>query len=69
MAAKYVRVVSLVHPEDVIYISIPLYHGIGSIALGQVLCQGATAVVRRKFSASNFWTDCIKYKCTVSSKA
>lgn len=25
-----------------------------------------TAVIRKKFSASNFWKDCVKYNCTTS---
>ena len=25
-------------------------------------------MLRKKFSASNFWKDCVKYQCTVSSK-
>uniref|UniRef100_A0A8C5CGP7 long-chain-fatty-acid--CoA ligase n=1 Tax=Gadus morhua TaxID=8049 RepID=A0A8C5CGP7_GADMO len=29
------------------------------------LINGVTVVVKRKFSASNFWDDCIKYNCTV----
>lgn len=27
--------------------------------------SGATCVLRRKFSASHFWKDCVKYKVTV----
>ena len=27
---------------------------------------GCTTALRRKFSASNFWTDCIRYECTVA---
>ena len=27
-----------------------------------------TVVIRKKFSASRFWDDCIKYNCTVSEK-
>lgn len=27
---------------------------------------GCTIVLRKKFSASNFWSDCIKYNCTVA---
>ena len=30
------------------------------------LLGGCTTVLRKKFSASNFWKDCVKYKCTVS---
>ena len=33
------------------------------------LIGGCTTVLRKKFSATNFWKDCIKYKCTVSTRA
>lgn len=32
---------------------------------GQAFCFGVCMVVKKKFSASNFWKDCIKYKVTV----
>lgn len=35
--------------------------------LNSSLLAGATNVLRKKFSATNFWKDCIKYNCTVSS--
>ncbi len=55
-----------VKADDVIYCTLPLYHSNGGmLATGQMLFVGASFVIRRKFSASNFWTDCIKYKCTV----
>ncbi len=34
---------------------------------GQCLLFGLTVVVRRKFSASRFWDDCVKHNCTVST--
>lgn len=54
-------------PEDVIYTAIPLYHMAGG-ALGtcQMLIYGSTLAIREKFSVSNFWSDCIKYKCTAA---
>ena len=55
-----------VRPDDVIYCTLPLYHTNGGVlCAGQMLSVGATLVIRKKFSASNFWLDCIKYKCTV----
>ncbi|CAL8077759.1 unnamed protein product [Calicophoron daubneyi] len=52
--------------SDVLYSSLPLYHTMAGICgLGQVLLHGTPMVIRTKFSASQFWTDCIKYKCTV----
>lgn len=37
------------------------------MGVGQCLLFGLTVVVRRKFSASRFWDDCVKHKCTVST--
>ena len=56
-----------VSPDDIIYCTLPLYHTNGGVLCsGQMMYTGATLVIRKKFSASNFWQDCIKYKCTVS---
>ncbi|XP_019640878.1 PREDICTED: long-chain fatty acid transport protein 4-like [Branchiostoma belcheri] len=52
--------------DDVVYCTLPLYHTAGGIlGVGQALIFGMTVAVRRKFSASNFWDDCVKYNCTV----
>ena len=51
---------------DVTYIPLPLYHSNGGIVgIGQTILQGATAVIRKKFSASKFFQDCAKYEATV----
>lgn len=34
------------------------------LGVGLVLQFGMSMALRKKFSASNFWSDCIKYKCT-----
>ncbi|XP_077382358.1 long-chain fatty acid transport protein 1a [Festucalex cinctus] len=53
-------------PDDIIYDCLPLYHSAGNImGVGQSLINGLTVVVKKKFSASRFWDDCIKYNCTV----
>ena len=52
--------------DDIVYVSLPIYHGNGGmIGCGTVLVRGNTVVLRRKFSASNFWKDCIEHNCTV----
>nr|XP_039273171.1 long-chain fatty acid transport protein 4-like [Styela clava] len=52
--------------DDILYCALPLYHSNGGIVgLGQCLIHGLTFAFRSKFSASNFWTDCIKYNATV----
>uniref|UniRef100_A0A914BVE0 Very long-chain fatty acid transport protein n=1 Tax=Acrobeloides nanus TaxID=290746 RepID=A0A914BVE0_9BILA len=54
-------------PSDRVYISMPLYHtSAGIIGIGQMLITGCGCAIRKKFSASNFWKDCVKYECTVS---
>lgn len=53
--------------NDIIYDPLPLYHTAGGmVGVGQMLLRGATVTLKKKFSASNFWPDCIKYNCTVS---
>lgn len=39
------------------------------MGVGQSLIHGLTVVVKKKFSASRFWEDCIKYNCTVRAYA
>uniref|UniRef100_A0A0N5AR79 Very long-chain fatty acid transport protein n=1 Tax=Syphacia muris TaxID=451379 RepID=A0A0N5AR79_9BILA len=54
-------------PNDVMYVTMPMYHSAaGILGIGQVILQGCTAVIRSRFSASNFWKDCCLYDCTVS---
>jgi solute carrier family 27 fatty acid transporter 1/4 len=51
---------------DIIYNPIPLYHMSGGIVgTGCALVKGIPSVLRTKFSVSAYWTDCIKYNCTV----
>lgn len=52
--------------KDIIYTCLPLYHSSGGgLGLYAVLNQGSTMVLRKKFSASHFWSDCRKYNVTV----
>ncbi|KAI9012958.1 hypothetical protein BC832DRAFT_528531, partial [Gaertneriomyces semiglobifer] len=55
-----------VRSDDRIYCCLPLYHSSAAI-IGISTCfrTGATIILARKFSATNFWTDCIKYDATV----
>ncbi|KAJ7414187.1 Long-chain fatty acid transport protein 4 [Willisornis vidua] len=69
---RYFRMSSLVfygfrmRSDDVMYDCLPLYHAAGNIVgIGQCLLQGMTIVIRKKFSASHFWEDCVKYNCTI----
>jgi citronellyl-CoA synthetase len=52
-------------PDDVIYITLPLYHGTGLLVCwGAALAGGSAIALRRKFSASEFWHDVRKYHAT-----
>lgn len=62
-----VKYMVLIRSADVLYTSLPLYHlAGGTVGICQCLTFGNTMAIRNKFSASNFWKDCVKYKCTVS---
>ena len=52
-------------PEDVFYDVLPLYHTAGGVMLPTLsLFCGGTLVIRRKFSASQFWDDVRRYDVT-----
>ena len=51
--------------DDVCYNFLPLYHaGGGLFFIAPLIYVGCTTVIKKKFSASNFFTDCIKYDVT-----
>ena len=52
-------------PEDVLYCTLPLYHGTALLVCwGSVLAGGSAIALRRKFSASAFWDDVRYYHAT-----
>ena len=52
--------------REVIYGSgMPLYHSAANLGVMHMFNTGSTYVVRRKFSATNFWKECTQYGCTV----
>ncbi|MBI1261686.1 MAG: long-chain-acyl-CoA synthetase [Rhizobiales bacterium] len=52
--------------KDCMYSVLPLYHSAGGVcAVGTVLTVGGSLVIRRRFSASEFWDDAHKYKPTL----
>uniref|UniRef100_A0A665VAD2 long-chain-fatty-acid--CoA ligase n=2 Tax=Echeneis naucrates TaxID=173247 RepID=A0A665VAD2_ECHNA len=55
-----------VSSSDVIYLNLPLYHTAGFFIgfIGSIE-TGSTIILKRKFSASQFWDDCRKYNVTV----
>ncbi len=51
--------------DDNVYSPLPLYHTVGGVmASGGALTAGATAVLAPKFSAGNFWSDCVAHDVT-----
>lgn len=64
--ASFLQIIAGIRSDDVVFIYLPLYHSAGFImGLCGAIERGATIVLRRKFSASNFWNDCRKYNVTV----
>jgi len=55
-----------IEPGDRMYNCLPMYHSIGGVlAPGAVLIGGGSVVIREKFSASQFWSDIVRWDCTV----
>jgi fatty-acyl-CoA synthase len=53
-------------PSDRFYNCLPLYHATGGLcAMGAALLTGGCVVLRRRFSASQFWPDIVAQKCTI----
>ncbi len=67
MTSGDVMVVTLkVTPDDVFYCCLPLYHGAAATSVtSTALAAGASVVVRRKFSASEFWGEVRRNGVTV----
>jgi fatty-acyl-CoA synthase len=53
-------------PADRMYNCLPLYHSTGGVvAVGAMLVNGGSVVIRPSFSASRFWDDVIASECTL----
>ncbi|CAM9283381.1 unnamed protein product [Ectocarpus fasciculatus] len=51
---------------DRVYCALPLYHSSGGmLGVGGCWRAGCTLVVRRRFSVSNFSSDCVAHRCSV----
>lgn len=51
--------------DDVIYVTLPFYHGTALLVCwGAALAGGSAIAVRRKFSATEFWNDVRRYNAT-----
>ncbi|KIH57552.1 AMP-binding enzyme [Ancylostoma duodenale] len=44
----------------------PACRNVNFQGIGSLIVFGTSAVIRKKFSASNFWKDCVKFNCTAS---
>jgi fatty-acyl-CoA synthase len=53
-------------PSDRMYNCLPMYHSVGGVlATGAVLVGGGSVVIRRTFSAHQFWRDVVRWDCTL----
>ena len=52
--------------SDRLYNCLPMFHSTGGVlATGAVLISGGSVVLRRSFSASQFWIDVVNWDCTL----
>lgn len=52
--------------RDVIYCCLPLHHFAGGIlGTSQAIINGVPMAIRSKFSVSNYWQDCIRFRATI----
>lgn len=55
-----------VQAEDCFYCFLPLYHGAASLSAGATaFASGASLLLRRKFSRSEFWPDVRRHRATI----
>ena len=53
-------------PQDAIYDVLPLYHSTGGlVGIGPALLNGGRLILRKRFSATNFWADVRNTKATM----
>ena len=53
-------------PSDRMYNCLPMYHSVGGVlATGAVLVGGGAVVLSERFSARRFWSDVIRWDCTL----
>jgi fatty-acyl-CoA synthase len=52
--------------NDRLYNCLPMYHSVGGVvAIGALLVNGGSVVIRERFSASRFWDDVVEWNCTL----
>jgi fatty-acyl-CoA synthase len=53
-------------PADRLYDCLPMYHSVGGVlATGAMLVSGGSTVLPQGFSASQFWSDVVRWNCTL----
>src|ERR1700722_9393138 len=53
-------------PEDRLFDCLPLFHSVGGVvAPCSMLTAGASVVLSEKFSAKTFWSDIVRFDCTL----
>jgi len=58
-------IISGMKPTDRFYLTLPLYHATGLLVCwGAIVSGPAAVVIGRRFSATRFWDDVHKYRCT-----
>ena len=61
-----INVIKNLNQNDIYYLPLPLFHATGLLACwGAVVNVGCAVVIRRRFSASEFWSDINKYQATI----
>lgn len=64
-AATSFAKLSQASPANRFYLVLPLYHSTGGMAaLGAVLLSGGSVFIKKKFSATEFWSDCCEHNLT-----
>lgn len=52
--------------DDRLYDCLPLHHSVGGVAAPcSMLCAGGSVAIAKKFSASSFWDDIVRFDCTI----
>jgi fatty-acyl-CoA synthase len=53
-------------PGDRLYNGLPMYHSVGGVvAVGGVLVNGGAVILKERFSAREFWSDVVRWDCTL----
>ncbi len=53
-------------PADRMYDCLPMYHSVGGVlAPGAMLAAGGSVFIRESFSASQFWSEVVRWDCTL----